>query len=436
MYYNMQNLNLFHDASASMAKEGLALSPALLKEAGSKGTSYEEMFSPAALPLPRLPWLIQALTDLEEESEFKAPLIVSLLPILGALATNVRFNYYDGEEHSFSFMTCIQGETSSGKSFVKRYVDLLTIPFLEEEDRLGPQTTSISALCQRMQRTCGKHLFTFYPELAILVQHSKRGSWANLNQFFCLAFDNSLYSQEMISRQGTWSGTIQLLLNMLATGTEKALKSFFNGNAIEGGMLNRWIVTELPERLGDPMRRCRQITEDLKYEVGSAALWLMEQGGQIAFPSLLKAIEVWVNRKGELAKATASKAVDEFRKRSAVNGFRAGMLCYLLEQYHPTLTEDEIVNFGLWVAEYVFRNHMSLFGSQVDKAASEHQRINGHRVPYMLPMLPKLFTREDVSQLQTKLGNSNADPKQNISYWKQIGCIKEVVKGLRYEKVV
>lgn len=424
------------DASASMAKEGLALSPALLKEAGSKGTSYAEMFSPAALALPRLPWLIQALTDLEEESEFKAPLIVSLLPILGALATNVRFNYYDGEEHSFSFMTCIQGETSSGKSFVKRYVDLLTIPFLEEEDRLGPQTTSISALCQRMQRTCGKHLFTFYPELAILVQHSKRGSWANLNQFFCLAFDNSLYSQEMISRQGTWSGTIQLLLNMLATGTEKALKSFFNGNAIEGGMLNRWIVTELPERLGDPMRRFRPITEDMKYEVGSAALWLMEQGGQIAFPSLLKAIEVWVNRKGELAKATASKAVDEFRKRSAVNGFRAGMLCYLLEQYNSTLTEDEIVNFGLWVAEYVFRNHMSLFGSQVDKAASEHQRINGHKVPYMLPMLPKQFTREDVSRVQIESGNSNSDPKQNISYWKQIKCIKEVKKGLLYEKVV
>ena len=64
----MKNFDLFHDASASMAKKGLALSPALLKEAGSKGTSYEEMFSPAALPLPRLPWLIQALTDLEEES--------------------------------------------------------------------------------------------------------------------------------------------------------------------------------------------------------------------------------------------------------------------------------------------------------------------------------------------------------------------------------
>jgi hypothetical protein len=432
----MQNLNLFHDASASMAKEGLALSPTLLKEAGSKGTSYAEMFSQATLPLPRLPWLIQALTDLEEESEFKAPLVVALLPILGALATNIRFDYYDGEEHSLSFMTCIQGETSSGKSFVKRYVDLLTIPFLEEEDRLGPQTTSISALCQKMQITCGKHLFTFYPELAVLVQHSKRGSWANLNQFFCLAFDNSIYSQAMISRQGTWSGTIQLLLNMLATGTPRACKSFFNGNAIEGGMLNRWIITELPDRFGEPMRRFRPITEDLKYEVGSAALWLMEQGGQLAFPPLLEAIQTWVNQKGDLAKATASKAVDEFRKRSAVNGFRAGMLCYLLEQYNSTLTEDEIVNFGLWVAEYTFCNHMSLFGSRVDKAASEKQRINGHKVPYMLPMLPKQFTREDVSLLQTQLGNSNADPKQNISYWKQIGCIKEVVKGLRYEKVV
>ena len=112
------------------------------------------------------------------------------------------------------------------------------------------------------------------------------------------------------------------------------------------------------------------------------------------------------------------------------------MLCFLLEQERQTLTSDEIVKFGLWVAEYAFRNHMKLYGEWVDSDALNKQLVNGHKVPYMLPKLPKQFTRDDVSKLQVSMGNSNPDPKQNISYWKKLGCIKELVKGQLFEKVV
>lgn len=192
----------------------------------------------------------------------------------------------------------------------------------------------------------------------------------------------------------------------------------------------------MPDRFGLPMRRVHPITEELQYEIGYVAMWLKEQSDTISFPPLLNAIEEWVNTKGQEARAMASKAADEFRKRSAVNGFRAGMLCFLLEQERQTLTSDEIVKFGLWVAEYAFRNHMKLYGEWVDSDALNKQLVNGHKVPYMLPKLPKQFTRDDVSKLQVSMGNSNPDPKQNISYWKKLGCIKELVKGQLFEKVV
>jgi len=429
--------NLFSKDVTTSRIEGLDPSPVLSNESSIKGASYDEMFSPDTLALPRLPWLMQKLTDLEEEPEFKKALLVSLLPILGALATGVRFRYYDGEEHSFTFMTCIQGETSSGKSFVKRYVELLTEPFLEEEDRIGPQSTSTTALCRKIEQAMGKHLFTFYSELAQLVEHMKRGAWANLSPFFCSAFDNDVFRQEMISnKNNTWSGEVRLLLNALATGTPRACRTFFNAKSIEAGMQNRWLITQMPDRFGLPMRRVHPITEELQYEIGYVAMWLKEQSDTISFPPLLNAIEEWVNTKGQEARAMASKAVDEFRKRSAVNGFRAGMLCFLLEQERQTLTSDEIVKFGLWVAEYAFRNHMKLYGEWVDSDALNKQLVNGHKVPYMLPKLPKQFTRDDVSKLQVSMGNSNPDPKQNISYWKKLGCIKELVKGQLFEKVV
>ena len=53
------------------------------------------------------------------------------------------------------------------------------------------------------------------------------------------------------------------------------------------------------------------------------------------------------------------------RRSAAVMGFRAGMLCYLLENRKYTKTVGQ---FAEWVAEYVFRNQMELWGEQMEQS--------------------------------------------------------------------
>ena len=55
----------------------------------------------------------------------------------------------------------------------------------------------------------------------------------------------------------------------------------------------------------------------------------------------------WLERKRQQAIDADSHAMDTLRRRAAVIGFRAGMLCYLLEDHKYT----EIVGqFAEWVA--------------------------------------------------------------------------------------
>ncbi len=407
-----------------------------VEEAKLTPDSGEIIYDASALPLPRLPYLLQLLTDHEEEPEFKAPLVMAMLPVLGSLATSVRFMYDAGEPaHSFSFLACIVGDTSGGKSFVKRYVDLLTTPYMDEEDRLAPHVTSITALLDMLDSANGKHVFAFYPELGVLLSQKRRGAWANLDQLLCMSFDNDIFRQRFISR-GTWSGEVKVFYNLLATGTPDKCREFFHSGAIEDGLQNRFAFVQMPNRFAKPRRSVKAITEKELYEIGCIAMWLMEQSETIECPAVLSAIDKWLEEKRKLALSTGSKAIDTYRKRSAVIGFRAGMLCYLLEQERSTLSNEDIAKFATWVAEYVFCNHMAMFGEQMDSQAEKAKTINGHAIPYILLQLPHRFTRDEVSALQIKNGNSNSNPKQNISAWKKLGCIREVEKGKVYEKVV
>ncbi len=60
-------------------------------------------------------------------------MIIASLPVLGTLATRIRFNYLDMQEQSFSFFSCITAPAASGKSFIRKPVDLLLTPINEQD---------------------------------------------------------------------------------------------------------------------------------------------------------------------------------------------------------------------------------------------------------------------------------------------------------------
>ncbi|MGN0239114.1 MAG: BT4734/BF3469 family protein, partial [Paludibacteraceae bacterium] len=92
-------------------------------------TPLEELVK--GVDLPRLPRLLQLVLKRVPET-YRPALIIALLPVLGTLATRVRFLYLDKQKHSFSFFSCISAPAASGKSFIRKPIDLLLTPINEQ----------------------------------------------------------------------------------------------------------------------------------------------------------------------------------------------------------------------------------------------------------------------------------------------------------------
>ena len=97
------------------------------------------------LKLPPLPRLLKLICRRLPE-EFQPAMVIASLPILGTLATRVRFEYLDRQEQSLSFFSCITAPAASGKSFIRKPLDLLLTP-INEQDALERKSRRIRINC-------------------------------------------------------------------------------------------------------------------------------------------------------------------------------------------------------------------------------------------------------------------------------------------------
>ena len=74
------------------------------------------------LALPELPRLLRLVCRRLPE-DYRAAMIIASLPVLGTLATRIRFEYLDRQEQSLSFFSCITAPAASGKSFIRKRRD-------------------------------------------------------------------------------------------------------------------------------------------------------------------------------------------------------------------------------------------------------------------------------------------------------------------------
>ena len=126
----------------------------------------------------------------------------------------------------------------------------------------------------------------------------------------------------------------------------------------------------------------------------------------ISCPQLSQTIANWLEAKRQQAIDADSHAMDTLRRRAGVIGFRAGMLCYLLENRKFTKTVGQ---FAEWVAEYVFRNQMELWGDQLEQELTGALDIfSGERgsATSLLELLPAEFTNADLIKLRARKGQS------------------------------
>ena len=409
------------------------------------------------LSLPPLPRVLDIICR-RLPADFRPAMVIAALPILGTLATRVRFQYLDKQEHSFSFMSCITAPAATGKSFIRKPVNLLLTPIdlqdqverkKEEEykealkaaknSKMQPTNPkpcprnnginiSIAKLLQLMSYSEGKHLIGIGEEIDTLVKSEKAGVWSQKSDIYRLAFDNAKYGQNYMS-DNSFSANVNVYYNLLLTGTPGGMYRFFKD--VEDGLVTRFCFAQLPDMFGADIPAFENYTEAEEREIINIATDLDAQEGTISCSHVGVRIRRWLNDKREAAICSESRAIDTLRKRSAVIGFRAGMMAFLL---NGKKYDKNVGDFALWVAEYVFNNQMQLFGDSFELVAAKQIVANERRgrVVSLLAELPNKFTRAELMALRARRGQST-HVAMVISRWRDAGLVNQTAQNT-YEK--
>lgn len=434
--------------------------PDLLNRAITTASSASEGEAPASSliasssdSLPPLPRVLELICRRLPE-RFRPAMVIASLPILGALATRVRFQYLDKQEHSFSFMSCITAPAATGKSFIRKPINLLLTPIDRQDEierkkeeeykdalraaknskmqptnpRACPRNNginvSIAKLLQLLSYSDGKHLIGIGEEIDTLVKSERAGVWSQKSDIYRLGFDNAKYGQNYMS-DNSFSANVPVYYNLLLTGTPGGMYRFFKD--VEDGLVTRFCFAQLPDMFGSDIPAFENYTAAEEEEIIDIAETLDKAAGTIACSHVGVRIRRWLNDKRDLAIREDSRAIDTLRKRAAVIGYRAGMLAYLLNECVYT---KEVGQFASWVAEYIFQNQMELFGSKFEEVAQSQIRVKENRsqVVSLLQALPEQFTRNELMALRARNGQSTRVDVV-ISRWRSSGFITQVEKN-------
>ena len=419
-------------------------------------TGDEKLYCAKAvdLPLPELPRLLKLVCRRLPE-EYRPAMVIASLPILGTLATRIRFEYLDRQEQSLSFFSCITAPAASGKSFIRKPLDLLLTPINEQDaierekeqaykDKLRASKNSknqpedphacprnngvaisIAKLLQLLTYAEGKHLIGIGEEMDTLVKSERAGVWSQKSDIYRLAFDNAEYGQAYMS-DASFNAHIKVYYNLLLTGTPNSMKRFFKD--LENGLATRVCFAQLPDTSFTEIPVFAPYTEGEKAEIIRWARQLDAESGTIVCPQVGTVIGEWLEQKRQQAIDADSHAMDTLRRRAAVIGFRAGMLCYLLENRK---CNARVGAFAEWVAEYVFRNQMELWGEQMDQELSgaiDMMSAERGAASSLLSLLSNEFTTADLIKLRARKGQSvrGESIRKLLQRWRNNGRIEKV----------
>lgn len=410
--------------------------------AASEAGSAESDESTVAPVDNELPGILQDLSDHAPE-EFREATLMAAMPMLGTLATGIRAKYRDGKLNSPSFIVDIEAPQATGKSFVDAEFELLMDPIIKQDEvewqkeieyslakkngeevenpcaqiRIIEPNIGVSAFLERALYAKGKHLFTYAPEIETVLKNNKGGAWTEKNDLFRLAYDNKPWGQHRISKD-SFSGKVTLYYNMVMCGTPNKCRAFFAD--AESGLVSRVTPVLLPDMVGARMPHFKPWSQEDEEKVKRQCLCLMDEEGEVELPLINKAIEAWDEEKRQEYLQTLRYSLDVLRRRAALNGFRAGIIAYLLEGRQET---ERTIRFAVWYAERCLHYQLQLYGNKIDALhdnAVSPQASKGN-IRY-LDVLPKEFTKEDLVNLRLA-NNESPVVKTIICRWVKEGLV-------------
>lgn len=295
--------------------------------------------------------------------------------------------------------------------------------------RYVPATISITKLLQRLENARGLHIFAFAEEIDTVTKAFKRG-FSSYGDLLRVAFDNGLYGQDYASTE-SFSGLVTAYYNTLFSGTPKAMRRFYPD--VEDGLVSRVCFVMLPDQFGKPM----PVWGELKEKEMEEVMRQLERLDRVSIVDntvqpdhvmdmtfLNKDLKKWLTEQQEEAVRTNDRTRDVFCRRSAVVGFRAGMLAWFLYgEKNTPLNRKRTCAFARWVANQMLTQHLLRF--EIDGTGS-----NLNPWEEIFEQLPAEFSRDDV-QLILKANGVSTSLRMVLYKWRLLGCIKPTEYGPR-----
>lgn len=243
-----------------------------------------------------------------------------------------------------------------------------------------------------------------------------------------MSFDNEKAGQDYAT-ETSFSGTVRMYYNLLLSGTPKAMRRFYPD--VEDGLISRVCFVTLPDQFGKPMPVWGEMSDKDKQTVDIALVRLNEislQGDNVQPDHMMKldwlndSIKQWILKQQAEAVRTDDRTRDIFCRRSAVVGFRAGMLAWFLygEKNTPTIRKN-VMRFAEWVSNSMLNQHLLRF-----KVSGTDSNVNRWEEAYN--MLGDEFTRDEVNSALRTTG-SETPVRITLYQWQLLGIITPIEQG-------
>lgn len=394
--------------------------------------------------------------------DFKLATMLCLLPFLGTLASRLRARYRGREIHSPSFIVTLEAPQAQGKSFIK-ILDEICLGKLKEEDakqrvrerewkeyrkmvkdlgtkltkheaqdfmeskpdvhiRYVAPTMSITELMRKMEAADGLHLFAMSTEIDTVYKAMKR-DFSNFSDILRKAFDNDEIGQDYAS-DTSWSGIVRLFYNCIYSGTPKAVRRFFPD--VEDGMISRVLFVTIPDQTFKQGQlfgtfKAREM-EDLNYHLERLNSVSVVDGEaqpehMMKMDFLTKHMTKWVEAQQKLAESQNDVTRDTFCRRSAVMGFRAGMIAfYLWNEVTTPAMMRKVRNFSTWIANCALRQFLLRF-------KIEHDNRSTFKFQDVYAELPDTFNYANVRSAAMKC-DVKTDVRDIVYRWRLAGKVE------------
>ena len=294
-------------------------------------------------------------------------------------------------------------------------------------------------------------MFTFAAEMDSWAKGEKAAG-GNKSDMIRIAWDNGEYGQQFKSAS-TFKGTVPLYWNVLITGTQAQVESYFKN--VENGLVTRCSYTSIEnqefqlaaiwkpipkrgyETIRNFMARCDENTYETPCEITIPEVdavsddefdkeidWRFKFRPKqtVNLDWIMPVIDNFEEEQCRTASLDIDRARDVFRRRVGVRGFRLALMCTAL---YPKLTArsmETIKNFVNWWMHVDIECMLKLWGAKYNAQAEVEPQLYNRNA---YKSLGDTFTRNDLFVVlkQQKIKS----PIRSIIYqWKKEGYIEKV----------